>query len=116
MVRYAPVSNQSSRDTLGKPQKKKRLDTFDALAFLIALASLALAICAITPRLSLAWRLGFDGQIVLIGFLLSVMNICFKRIFTNTFILLEARYGQSMLQNYDAILRNSPVANNLSKL
>ena len=66
MVRYAPVLNQSSRDT------------FDALTLLIALASLALAICAITPRLSFTWPLGFDGQIVFIGFLLSVMNICFK--------------------------------------
>lgn len=44
------------------------------------------------------------------------MNMCSKRILTHTFIFIRARYGHSMLQNYDAILRNSPVANNLPKL
>ena len=48
-------------------------------------------ICTISPQLSLSWRLGFDYQIVVIGFLPSVMNICMRRVAPTLVFILELR-------------------------
>ncbi|KAF3806639.1 hypothetical protein GCG54_00004271 [Colletotrichum gloeosporioides] len=42
------------------------------------------------------------------------MSLCLASVTPTLFILLEARYGQSTIQNYDAILRNKPLASSLS--
>ena len=48
--------------------------------------------------------MGFKAQIITVGFLLSVMNICAETVIPTCFLALEARYGKSRLQNYNAIL------------
>jgi len=93
--------------TVGKPRSKPVFEWIDFGALLCSLACLIASICVVTPKLSLAWRLGYDLQIVVIGFLLSIMNLCFKRIAPIIFPILEARWGRSSLQNYDAIIRNT---------
>ncbi|KAF4918935.1 hypothetical protein CGCVW01_v008387 [Colletotrichum viniferum] len=42
------------------------------------------------------------------------MNLCLASVTPTLFLLLEARVGNSTLQNYDAILRNKPLASKLS--
>ena len=92
---------------LGKPRVKSYFNNIDLLAANISIASFVVASCVISPRLSLSWSLGFEYQLVVVGFLLSVMNLCMGRVLPNFFLILEFRWDTSCLQNYDAILRNS---------
>ncbi|MCJ1337916.1 hypothetical protein MMC09_003200 [Bachmanniomyces sp. S44760] len=122
--RYSPVAStteltsfQHDTDTLplkgsdgpalGKPRAKPFLNVIDVLAVVVSIASLIAAICVITPDLAPSWRLGFEGQIIVIGFLLSIMNLCMMRVAPILFLNLEARWGNSRLQNYESILRNT---------
>ncbi|MCJ1335508.1 hypothetical protein MMC09_000779 [Bachmanniomyces sp. S44760] len=93
--------------SLGKPQHKPYMDVIDLMAITASVACLVVSICVISPSISLSWRLGFAGQIIAIGLLLSVMNLCMKRIYPSLFMLMEARWGGSRLQNYEALMRNS---------
>jgi hypothetical protein len=92
---------------LGEPRCKPSLNKIDLCTVLASFACLAASICVVTPHLTLAWRLKFNGQIIVIGFLLSIMNLLMKRIAPTLFLILESRWGSSRLQNYDAILRNT---------
>jgi hypothetical protein len=91
----------------GKPRAKPFLNSVDVLAVLTSVASLIASICVITPDWSPSWRLGFEGQIIVIGFLLSIMNLCMRRVAPTLFLILEARWGNSRLQNYESLLRNT---------
>lgn len=97
----------AAAQALGRPQRKPLFDILDIAAVTISIASLISSICVVTPRLSLPWRLGFEGQIIVIGFLLSIMNLCMKRVVPTLFLMIEARWGRSSLQNYEAIMRNT---------
>ncbi|KAL9102775.1 MAG: hypothetical protein Q9163_002093 [Psora crenata] len=92
---------------VGKPRAKPILNSIDVLAIFTSVASLIASICVITPDWSPSWQLGFEGQIIVIGFLLSVMNLCMMRIAPTLFLILETRWGNSRLQNYESILRNT---------
>lgn len=92
---------------LGKPTRKPKFLKTDFCVVLGSFVCLAAAISTVTPRLSLAWQLGFENQIIVIGFLLSLMNLALKKLTPTLLLLLEARWGPSTLQNYDAILRNT---------
>ena len=59
------------------------------------------------PRTPVPWRLGLKRQFQVVGLLLSIMNLCFQTVAPQFFVVVEARFGHSILQNYDAILRNS---------
>jgi hypothetical protein len=85
---------------------KRSIDVLDVLAVLVSFACLVVGVAAISPNLSLAWRLGFANQLILVGFLLSIMGLCFNHVAPKAFLRFEARFGKSWLQNYDAILRN----------
>ena len=74
----------------------------------ISAICLIASILVISPGLIISWHLQFQGQIILIGLLLSVMNHCLMaRVMPRTFLVLEARLGTSVLQHYSAILTNS---------
>jgi hypothetical protein len=92
---------------VGKPRAKPFLNSIDVLAVLTSIASLIASICVITPNWTPSWRLRFEGQIIVIGFLLSIMNLCMMRIAPTLFLILEARWGNSRLQNYESLLRNT---------
>ena len=51
---------------------------------------------------------------MVLGFLLSIMNISFNSIAPTLFLVVEARFGLSTLQNYENILRNQPLGAQLS--
>src|SRR5690349_20332266 len=55
----------------------------------------------------LARYLGYQNQLVVIGFALSIMSACLGYWRTYFLTLMEARFGRSTLQNYEAILQNN---------
>ncbi len=102
------ISLKKSNDiAIEKSRAKSYLDSIDLLAILASIASLIISIYAITSNWSLSWRLGFEGQIIVINFLLSIMTLCMRRVASTLFLILEARWGDSRLQNYEALLRIS---------
>ena len=92
---------------IGKPQSKPTLDKVDLCTVFGSFLCLVASIYVVTPDLAVSWRLGFNGQIIIIGFLLSIMNLIMKRTASRLFLIIEFRWGGSRLQNYDAILRNA---------
>lgn len=98
----------------GVPSRKKKINSVDVFATSLCLLCLLAAIIIVIPLMTYSAQLGYNKQIIAIGFLLGVMNQCMLRTVPQTFILLEVQYGPSTLQNLDGILRWSPLANNLS--
>jgi hypothetical protein len=47
-----------------------------------------------------------NHQLIVVGFLISIMNLSLGGITSAFFLLIEARFGASTLQNYDGIIRN----------
>ena len=95
-------THQRSHDTLDAavPRlenlvRRKPFARIGVLAVIISLACLALGCITISPNLGLAWHLQYTGQIVVIGFLLGIMNICMQKTLPYGFLLLEARFGRS---------------------
>ena len=99
---------------LGKPTAKKIFHTLDILAAGLSLICLALAIAAVANE-RISWLLGFrNHQLIVVGFLLSIMNLSLQSVTPTLFLLFEAEFGPSTLQNYDGILRNQPLSSKLS--
>lgn len=105
---------QSAMQPLGKPREKNRISNSDLAATTISLACLAMAIISVGNE-TVSWRLGVaNNQLIVVGFLLSIMNLCLGSVTSTFCLLIEARFGCSTLQNYDGILRNKPMAPRLS--
>lgn len=101
---------------LGKPTKKQRLPLKDAATAVISLISCIAAVLVVSNE-TLSWKLGASGanhQLIVIGVLLSIMSLCLGSVAPTLFLVLEARFGASFLQNYDGIIRNQPLASSLS--
>lgn len=98
----------------GKPAQKSHLDRLDMLALLISVLCLISAVVIINPSLRYAASLRVEGQIIALGFLLGIMNQCLQRILLYVFVLIECRYGHSILQNYEGLLRWSPFVSQFS--
>ena len=98
---------------LGKASPKPRADNIDLFALLVSLVCFVLAILTVVPSLTFSWRLGFKKQIVVIGVILGIQNLCLQRVMPSSFVLLEARLGKSVIQNYDAILRNQYIGRHI---
>jgi len=99
---------------LGSPTAKKMLHLRDLSAAALSFVCLAIAIATVVHG-DLSWRLGVrNNQLIVLGFLLSAMNLCLGSVFPILFLHLEARFGSSRIQNYDGILRNQPFTPRLS--
>ena len=68
------------------------------------------------PWTPVPWGLGLKGQFQVVGLLLRVMNLCLQTVAPQFFVIVEARFDHSILQNYDAILRNSFSSKHMSVL
>ena len=101
--------NSLTAGTLGKPEKKRRFEILDVIAISCSLISLAVGILVISPHTGAGYSLGYNAQLIVIGFLLNVQTMCLKRIVPTLWLLLEARFGRSTIQNFEAILRNQIV-------
>lgn len=107
-------STQRSPPPLGKPTRKKKIHILDVLITLLSLLCLVIAIVTVENE-SISWRLGVENrQLIVVGFLLSIMNLCLGSLAPSLFLLLEATFGPSTIQNYDGILRNQPLTSKLS--
>ncbi|ERF70238.1 hypothetical protein EPUS_00426 [Endocarpon pusillum Z07020] len=102
--------------SLGKPQQKKRLDYSTALGVLACWLCLSAAIVTVSPYTRVPWILGLQRQFQVIGFLIGVMNQLFLGLTPKVFLLIEARFGPSYLQNFEAILRRSYLGSGTSIL
>lgn len=109
LVTDCTTSSPSDRKPvgIGKQDYKRTFPCTEFFVLLGSVACLCASIAVVVPRV--AWRLGFDNQIVLIGFFLAIMNLCLNKLTPTTLALIEARsrWCSSILQNYDAILRNT---------
>lgn len=103
---HAPIVSKDMPG-FGEPRRKKLMEIADAAAVIISLVLFALAFITVSPSTSIPWKLGLTRQFQIIGLLLSAMNLCLLSLAPKIFVLVEARFGHSYLQNYDAILRNS---------
>jgi hypothetical protein len=106
----SPVASQGSPDeqstTLEEASSKPIVAFKAVLALLVSLVCFAVAVLVIVPSFGFSWHLGFQFQLVVIGALIGVQNLCLQTVLPNSLVLLEARLGKSAIQNYDAILRN----------
>ena len=114
MLSVLPSSDMSPRSPLGKPAVKKRFHTMDLLAMILSFLCLTVAVIVVADEKT-SWHLGVGNhQLVILGFLLSIMNLCLGSVAPTLFLLVEVRFGPSTLQNYDGILRNKPLGSQLS--
>lgn len=96
---------------LGRSERQPRFDRTYMWEVAISIACLVASVLVINPRVPLSHNLGFQNQLIIIGALLSLMNQCMKmRLLPRIFLVLEARLGRSILQNYSAILTNDFLA------
>ncbi|KAM0802951.1 hypothetical protein BDR22DRAFT_74889 [Usnea florida] len=110
----ASSSTKRSPPSLGNPTRKKKVHILDILSTLLSLLCLVIAIVTVANE-SISWRLGVGNrQLIVVGFLLSIMNLCLGSLAPTLFLLLEAKFGPSTIQNYDGILRNQPLTSKLS--
>jgi hypothetical protein len=98
---------------IGLSASKPRIRVLDITVLLISF------VCCVTALLTvlddhLSWYLGLQYQFVVIGLMMSIMNICLAYSLPFAFLLIEARYGNSTLQNYQAILQNSFFGSHIS--
>ncbi|KAJ9603057.1 hypothetical protein H2200_012352 [Cladophialophora chaetospira] len=92
---------------LGTYTNKPRIDKADLGALVLSAVCFVAAVCVVSPGTGVPWQLGVDLQIIVLGFLLGVMNVCMQVIVPTALLLYEARFGHSILQNYDAIVCRS---------
>ena len=103
-------------EPLGVPTAKKRLHISHVLTAFVSLIRLALAVTAVANE-TVSWHLGQKNyQLVVVGFLLSIMSLCLNSTTPSLFLHFEARYGPSTLQNYEGILRNQILGSRLDVL
>ena len=79
--------------SLGKPRRKKSVTILDILALTISWLCLTAACITVAPRLPIPFRLGLTHQLQIIGFLLSLMNLCLQSVAPRLFVVIEARFG-----------------------
>lgn len=105
---------RSATNRLGKPTKKSVIYIWDVAIVFLSFACLGLGLITVVSG-RVAWHLGTGNlQLIVLGFLLSIMNLCLGSIAQVFFVLREARFGYSTLQNYEGLLRNSPLGSQLS--
>lgn len=108
------TQDRRSAVALGKPTIKKRLHTLHALSAALSLVCLGVAIAAVANE-RWSWTLSKGNrQLIVLGFLLGIMNLCLTSVTPTAFLLLEARFGPSTLQNYEGLIRNQVLSARLS--
>ncbi|KAF4960299.1 hypothetical protein FSARC_10496 [Fusarium sarcochroum] len=101
---YEPFCSDQ-RHGLGKPIKRRFCDYSEIAALLLSfLCSTVGLICCFHPVT--AARLGQKYQLIIVGLMLSLMDLCTNKLSTIVFLQLETRWA-SLLQNYDVIIKKS---------
>lgn len=100
--------------TLGRPARRRTAKLLDILAVATSLSCLIMGVVVVHPKLAVSWYLGFQWQIIVVGFLIGVMNLCADMIVPSCLVAIEARYGKSRLQNFEALLMNKFLATHIA--
>lgn len=105
--------SKEPRTAVGIPRTKRRLTLINLAAAIVSVACMAAGLASVAHE-DLSWQLGRGAyQLIILGFLLSIMGLCLSTVVPTFFILIEAHRGSSFLQTYDAILRNAPMGPNI---
>ena len=91
----------------GIPQSKPLMTWLDVAVVVLCLFCLTIAIFTVWSR-TIACSLGQTYQLIVIGFLLSIMAICTQRQLLQLSLLYEVYLGHSSIKNIDALLKNNP--------
>ena len=91
---------------IGEARRKHHIHQKDIIAMIVSLLCLLVSVVVVAPG-PVAWELGLKRQLQVVGLTLSIMDTCRKSLISKVFLMAEAQFGKSYLQNYDAILRNS---------
>ena len=100
----------------GEPPRKKLIEIADIVAVVVSLVLFAIVFMTVSSCTSLPWKLDLTRQLQIMGLLLSAMYQCLLSLAPKIFVLVEARFCHSYLQNYDAIPRNSFMKDNTSSV
>lgn len=102
---YEPFQADQERIGLGIATKSTFFDWSELAAVLVSfICSIVCLIVCFSP--GTAAYLGQKHQIIIVGFMLSIMDLCTSKISTVVFLQLETRWT-SLLQNYDVIVKKS---------
>ncbi len=72
---------------IGEPARKRHFEYVHLSAAAVSLLCLLVGVLTITPSLKIAWSLRFSGQIIVLGFLLGIMNLCMQTVVPHSFLL-----------------------------
>ncbi|RGP67322.1 hypothetical protein FSPOR_6082 [Fusarium sporotrichioides] len=102
---YEPFNSGQEHRGLGKPMKRRLCDVSEIAAlFLSFCCSIVGLICCFHD--ASAANLGQKYQLIVVGLMLSIMDLCTGKLSTIVFLQLETRWA-SLLQNYDVIVKRS---------
>lgn len=105
-------SAYSQPSTIGMPQKKNQPYVSDSIALIIWIIASGIAIASVATE-SLLWRLGLKNHLVVVRSLPSVRSLCLNTVAPTSFLLLEARFGRSILQDFYALFRSSTLVSHI---
>ena len=94
-------------EAAGVPQSKCLMTWLDVGVVVLCLFCLTIAIFTVWSR-TIACSLGQTYQLIVIGFLLSIMAICTQRQLLQLSLLYEVYLGHPSVKNIDALLKNNP--------
>ena len=110
---YEPFDTSEEHPGLGKPMERQLCDVSEIAALLACFGfSIAGLICSFRPVT--AAYLGQKYQLIIVGLMLSLMDLCTSKLTTIVFLQLETRWA-SLLQNYDSIIKRSVLGSLLYK-
>jgi hypothetical protein len=106
---------QRTEHPLGQPKAKPLLSWTDTVTLAVSLTGFILAVATVLLPVLAMW-LGQTNQLILVGFLVAIMGSCSQIQLRHLFFLIEARFGSSTLQNYQALLINDAWAQRITLL
>ncbi|KAJ4003944.1 hypothetical protein NW752_010966 [Fusarium irregulare] len=110
---YEPFDTSQEDHGLGKPMERQLCDVAEITALLACFGcSITALICSFHP--ATAAYLGQKYQLIIVGLMLSFMDLCTSKLITIVFLQLETRWA-SLLQNYDSIIKRSVLGSLLYK-
>ncbi|KAI9725798.1 MAG: hypothetical protein M1828_002427 [Chrysothrix sp. TS-e1954] len=98
--------------SVGKPKAKDRINAIDLAALIGVWICFVLGVVTVNRNVSLGWSLGYNNQLIVVGFLLSLQILFLARLLPSLLVKIEARFGSSCLQNFDMLLRYSLFSKN----
>jgi hypothetical protein len=94
---------------IGNPLRKSRVSVSDLVAAFLCFCFFVAAVSSV-QNTSFASRLGQSNQLIVVGFLLSLMGLCTSKQLQLLFVALEANSGKTTLQNLNAILSSNIIS------